>query len=613
MKFNKISAAVALGLSSVSQISIAVETTEPVIVTATRTAQTADESLASVTVITRDDIEKSQSPAIAELLKTQAGIDFGRNGGIGQSTSVFMRGTNSDHILVLIDGVRVSSTTTGIFAWGQMPVSQIERIEIVRGPRSALYGSDAIGGVIQIFTRKNKGVTARVEAGSYNKHGIQAGWGGGEQIKFNINAEFIDIGGFSSLNRGSSYIPDDDGYENRNISTSVSMPIGNIHSMDISFLHSDGISEYDGSNASINERNESINQVFSTKLKSQLQNNWLSQFSLGYSRDDSRAYSGSPSKVDTSRKSIDWQNDFLIDNKNTIIAGLSYSHDSGKKANPNTGIVTFNHSVSSRSVFLNWTHKINSISFDLGGRYENHSAYDNHTTLHAATGFDLSENLNLYASYGEGYKTPDINELFHPGSFYLGVWNYSGNSNLKPEETESFEIGMKYKLSASQLIELNAYKTDAKNLIDYQGTNNQAINVSKADMSGFEAIWKYNKNLWWAETAITIQDTDDSSGNDLLRRADRKIGIKLGKKYHNGANLFGEYFYTSSRRDYDAVTYNIKSLGGYGIVNIASQYPLSKQLVIEARIENLLDKHYEHLDGYNTADRSFYLALRYKQ
>ena len=611
MKFNLLSAAVALGLLSITQTSIAAETNESIIVTATRTAQTTDETLASVTVITRDEIEKTQSATVADLLKTKSGLDFARNGGIGQTTSLLMRGANSDHLLVLIDGVRASSTTTGSFAWERLPISQIEKIEIVRGPRSTLYGSEAIGGVIQIFTRDNSGISARLETGSNNKRSIQAGFGGGKEIKFNINAEVLDIKGFSALNRGTSYIADDDGFENKSISASVSTPLGNIHSLDFSFLYSDTMSEFDGGNAAINERTESINQILSTNLTSQLTKNWLSKINLGFNRDDSRTYSDFPSKIDTSRKSIDWQNDFTINSNSTIIAGVSYTHEKGRNANPNTNVVSFNRSVKTKSAFINLIHNYANIDFELGARYEDHSVFDNHSTLHGAASFDVTPEIKIYASYGEGYKAPDINELYHPG--YFGGWN-AGNSSLKPEETETLEIGFKYNPTNNHRFNLSLYDTDAENLIAYQGTMNQAINFSKANMEGIEASWKYQKGPWWTEASATFQDTDDNDGDDLLRRADKKLSFQIGKTIHKKGFLYGEYTYISSRNDVRVIApFDAKRMGGYGILNLAAQYPLSKEFKIEVKIDNLLDKHYENLDGYNTADRTFYMAINYSR
>jgi vitamin B12 transporter len=199
----------------------------PVVVTATRTSQTADETLASVTVITRDDIERSQSQDLFEVLRTQAGVDVARTGNAGGDISLFLRGTNSNHTLTLIDGVRVSSAATGKFSLTAIDVSQIERIEIVRGPRASLYGSDAIGGVIQIFTRQSTGVRVRAEGGSFGTKKLDFGLGGGDKIKYSLNASLKDIDGYSATNENNvfSFNPDKDSFKAKNISFSLKSPI----------------------------------------------------------------------------------------------------------------------------------------------------------------------------------------------------------------------------------------------------------------------------------------------------------------------------------------------------------------------------------------------------
>ncbi|HEX2237619.1 MAG TPA: TonB-dependent receptor plug domain-containing protein, partial [Gammaproteobacteria bacterium] len=218
----------------------------PINVTASRGAETTGETLASVTVITRKDIERQQPQTMLDLLRKQAGVDIATNGGLGTVSSVFLRGAESDQVLVLIDGVGAASSTSGTFAFQQLNPAQIERIEIVRGPRSNLYGSDAIGGVIQIFTRKLNGPNAVVEAGSYDTYRAQAGYGRGNRVHYSINGAYVYSDSFSATNPTSPFFNrDDDGYKEVSVTANLNAQLTKRASFALRGWRSDGEVEFD--------------------------------------------------------------------------------------------------------------------------------------------------------------------------------------------------------------------------------------------------------------------------------------------------------------------------------------------------------------------------------
>ena len=289
------------GQLSLAEDSLIDNELEPVIVTATRTAQTADQALASVTVISRKDIEKTQAKSIADLLRTKAGIHITQSGGYGKSTAVFVRGTGSDHVLVLVDGVRASSATLGTFSWEHFLPEQIEKIEIVRGPRASLYGSDAIGGVIQIFTRHNSAPQFSITT-SENTNQFELGFGGGDQWKYNVQAGRFDTDGIPSF----AEAIENDAYDNTHYAVSLNREFLNKSALKFRLAESKGLSKLDPDTGDIDFRN----RVFSAELNLDISNNYTQKLVYGNALDVSKSFSPTvPSKITTKRESVSWQND----------------------------------------------------------------------------------------------------------------------------------------------------------------------------------------------------------------------------------------------------------------------------------------------------------------
>lgn len=576
----------------------------PIVVTATRTAQTADEVLASVTVVTRADIERSQAPSVLELLRGTQGVDIARTGGKGTDTSLFLRGTNSNHVLVLIDGVRAASTTNGAMAWAHLPLAQIERIEIVRGPKASLYGSDAIGGVIQIFTRRNEGANAHVTAGSFGTQTLQAGWGGGEVITFSVQAGIERSDGFSSQNENNSFFDaaagdgDDDGYDNRNISLRANTTIGQQTELDANFLHSNGDVEFDTGEI------DSINQTASIRLNHATTENWNQTLVLGHSRDELTTESSFSSQINSRRNSIDWQNDLILDD-HILTLGLNYYEDDGENIDRVGFGTDFDESIDNSAAFAQLQSELHGHNIIVSARRDKHSDFGGHNTGQISWGKSILESTSLSASYGTAFKAPSLVELFHPG---FGGF-FAGNPNLDPERSRSTEIGVRFAPNkAAYQLSIHAFKTEVEDLIAYEGVNNQAINIQDTSMKGLELEVSYRHGPWTSTNTMTWQQArDDADDSQLLRRPDRKLSMTLDRTIGDKGASGVELFASSSRADFGNVT-----LPGYGLVNLYGNYALNKQWTLEGRIENLTDKEYELASGFNTAERSFMVGLRFQ-
>ncbi|HEB56255.1 MAG TPA: TonB-dependent receptor [Gammaproteobacteria bacterium] len=572
-----------------------------VIVTATRTAETADQSLASVSVITRADIEQSQAADVIDLLRLQSGIDIARNGGPGASTSLFMRGTNSNQTLVLIDGVRASSTTTGSFAWQHLNTSDIERIEIVRGPRAAQYGSDAIGGVIQIFTRNNKTAHLRIMGGSYKTGLLEAGIGGSDKIKYSLNATGRSSEGFSrTSNKSSSYDADKDGYRDQSLSGNILFPLADKTSLKISGWYSKSNVEYDAYGG-VYGVSDNSNSTLDLRLKNQTTAIWSQTLSAGLATDDSKNTSSSISRIKSERVMADWQNDLVLNQNNLLSLGLSTYTDRGNNVSLSSNSSRFNESITNNAAFAILQSSVSGNDFSLSARVDDHERFGKNNTGQIAWAYNPSQKLRVLASYGSAFRAPTINELYYP--------NY-GNPNLNPEKSSTTEVGLRYQPTPQQQLRINAYHTRISDMIQSVAValyTYEATNIGKAQIDGLEIEHDLNLNAWTLLTRFTLQKAIDASDkSDLLRRPRQKLSMQLRRQLNNRGSIGAEWIYASERKDYGNV-----NLDAYNLVNLSGRYQVRKGTWLEARLENLFAADYQLVKNYNTPGRSIYVGINY--
>lgn len=592
---------IATALLSLLSAPLQAEERNAVIVTATRTAETVDESLASVSVITRADIEQSQAADVIDLLRLQSGIDIARNGGPGASTSLFLRGTNSNQTLVLIDGVRASSTTTGSFAWQHLNTSDIERIEIVRGPRAAQYGSDAIGGVIQIFTRKNKTAQLRIMGGSYKTGLIEAGIGGGDKIKYSLNATDRSSQGFSRTSKNSSsYNADKDGYRDQSISGNILFPLAAKTSLKISGWYSKSNVEYDAYGGAYGVSDNS-NSTLDLRLKNQTTPIWSQTLSAGLATDDSKNTSSSISRIKSERVMADWQNDLVLDQNNLLSLGLSTYTDRGTNVSLSGNSSRFDESITNNAAFAILQSSVSGNDFSFSARVDDHERFGKNNTGQIAWGYNPSQKLRVLASYGTAFRAPTINELYYP--------NY-GNPNLNPEKSSTAELGLRYQLDAHQKLRINAYRTRITDMIQSVAValyTYEATNIGKANIDGLEIEHDLSRGNWTLLSRFTLQKAiDDSDKSDLLRRPRQKLSMQLQRHLTNKSSIGAEWIYASERKDYG----NVK-LDAYNLINLSGRYQVRKGTWLEARLENLFDANYQLVKNYNTPGRSIYVGINY--
>ena len=578
----------------------------PIVVTASRTSETADESLASVTVITREDIEKSQAREVADLLKLEAGIDISKNGGAGAQTSIFMRGANSNHTLFMIDGMRVASATTGTFPLERLTLNDIDHIEIVRGPRSTQYGSDAIGGVIHIFTRKNKSHYARIGAGSFGTKQASAGLVVGEKYTLRLNGSYEQANGFSATNpnAGFFYNADDDGHRKNNYNLSFAAPINDSMEFELSGWGSNAQTEFDQGVS------DSINQNITGNFKQQVNATWSHKLSAGYYNDNIITTAFSSTEITTTRNQIDWQNDITLSDAYLLLVGYTYYEDKADNINTGTSTTVFDQSIDNNALFANLSYSGEQHDFLVSVREDDHSNFGNHTTGLASWGMKVIPDLRITAAISNAFRAPTINELYHPGfDFGGGNFFYRGNANLKPETSDGGELGLRWDISQQQKLHVTYFTNWIKNLIAYEGgTTFDAINIARVRTEGFEIQHTLREQKWSINTTATLQRAyNQDTRVDLLRRPREKIGMTLTHAHTKHASSRFEVLYSSDRLDFGGT-----KLPSYTIYNAATRFKMDNQLWFDARIDNITNKQYELASGFNTPDRSFFIGFTYE-
>lgn len=562
-----------------------------VIVTATRHAEDADTALAAITVITRADLERSQAPDLLSVLGQQAGIDITRTGGPGQATTVFLRGANSNQTLILIDGIRVAATGSGLFDLAHLPPEQIERIEIVRGPRAALWGSDAIGGVIQIFTRDPLGSSARLTAGRYGRAEVSASTAvNGDAGALGLTAGYSHTNGFNATTPGAfGFDPDKDGYTNRNLSLRGHHALGT-QQIGLTLLATDADVAFDQGASSVRNASGGVS------VAGALSGPWTHRLTLGFAREDldTPAFA---SVFDSRRESADWVLSRSWAGGVTSV-GISGEHEQGRSLG--FGVVDFDRSRDAFAGFAAYAAQFGKQSVETAARYDDNSQFGHELTASAAWGWQFHRMARLRASWGQGFRAPNFNELYSPG--FGGL--FAGNPDLQPERSRTLEAGMELRPRSGQLVSLSFYRTRVGDLVVFDGENFSAANIARTRLDGAELEYRIDGAHW--QTLVTggwqrAQNRD--TGAALLRRPARKLGTQLSYRFDNDALLGLDWRAVSARADFDG------DLGGYARTDLRASAPLDRHWRLEARLENLFNRNYALARGFATGGRNLAISV----
>lgn len=589
---------------------------DQVVVTASRTAQTQDQTLAPVTVIDRAQIERRQVNSLQDLLRGEAGVALANNGGPGKPTSLFLRGTESDQVVVLIDGVRIGSATSGGAALQDLPIEQIERIEIVRGPFSSLYGSEALGGVIQIFTRRPQGrfvPTFSAAAGSDNARRYSAGLAGRSEGDlsesggwYSANAVHDETDGINAYldTSSSDYDPDRDGYRNDSLSMQGGWRFNRQWDADVHALRAQSRNEYDGS-AFGGNLSKGVQQAVGGRVRYAPTDAVKLTASVGSSSDFSDAYYDGAylSTYDTRRKQGALQADIAA-GAGLFTVGFDWQRDAIASSD--------NYDADSRidrAAFAQWQQSFGAQSLQASVRRNDNSQFGGKTTGSLLWGWDVAEHLRLTASYGTAFKAPTFNELYYPDF---------GNPLLGPETSKSAELGLRGSYDWGTWT-LSAFQTRIDDLISYDASLvdaahpfGQPNNIDQARIRGVEAGYDTELAGWTVRSALTwLQpqaDGEVNNGNWLPRRARQSGRIDADRSFGAfgvGASLFG------SGKRFDDLA-NTERLAGYGLLDLRVSYAVTVDWKVSLTANNVFDRQYETARWYAQPGRNYLLTLRYQ-
>ncbi|KFI11539.1 TonB-dependent receptor [Vibrio coralliilyticus] len=577
---------------------------ETMVVTASRFEQSEASVLASVTTITREEIDTLQAKSLTEVFKYVPGVQLGESGDSFHSTSIFIRGSESKHSLILLNGVKVNSASQGGFDLSLLPVEIIERIEIIRGPRAAVYGADAIGGVINFITHQAGDSLHQIKTSMGSDSYYQTSWQSRGQINEKTYGTFFvnykETDGYNIKEGTSKDIGGEYGGESKDFTASLFHELSSKVQLNLDVFYSDSLSEFNGSNSSfattLNERDAEFFQVSGGALYSN--NAMSSRLSFSKSIQESTSYPVSErehvSTYKTNRTSLNWLNSFFVEDGFKVNAGLdvvnedvsSGTVDYVKKDRTNTG------------VFITSTKELGQFTLDGSVRFDDDTSFDNFTTWSAAIAYDFNEKLRVYGSYGTAFKAPSFYDLYDPTS---------GNPNLKVEESASSEIGL---IGQFELIDwrLSAYVSKLEDMIIYYEHLNWAPTNTDADISGIEFEGSFDTGPIYHTVGLAYMDPEDSEGKQLARRA-KETASWIGTFTQDSWDLSLSMVYQGDR--YDDYSNNNK-LEAYSLWNLSTNYYVTSNITLSGKVNNLLDEDYQTAKEYLTPERSYYLSASYQ-
>lgn len=561
--------------------------------------QDSQKTLAAVTVIDREEIERKQFNTLQDLLRTVPGVTFTNSGGLGQPTSISIRGTGSTAVLVLVDGQKLGSATSGQTSFEHLPIDQIERVEVVKGPRSSLYGSEAVGGVIQIFTRKGlqNGVKpfASVTYGSHETYDVNAG----VNIRQDNSWATLSLAGLKTKGLDVTTLPtetDKDGYENYSASLKAGHQFNDQLAVDVNVLHVNGETDYDSS-YNINPYNKVEQNVYGIGLTYSPVDLWKTQIKFGRSEDKYETFSADKSTgvFDTAKDTVSWLNTIQFSLKHSLLVGVDYLNDQVDS--------TTNYDEKERDnlgYYAQYLGEFGKVNVQGAIRLDDNEQFGDHTTGNAAVGYSFNEDYSVYASYGTAFRSPTFNDLYYPG------WS---NPNLVPEESENYEIGFK----GSQWLNwsISAFHNEIDNMIS------GGANIAKAKIKGVEAEFGQSLTNFTWNVNYTYQQPEYNSGttkgNQIAGRAGQLLN--LSADYTMDKWTLGGSVHAEDQRYTDAA--NTDALGGFATADVRLTYQATPELSVQAKLANMFDKEYFTVydswsDYYYRQDgRTAWLTLRY--
>lgn len=588
-----------------SPLAFAQPADDPVVVTASRTEQRLRDAIPHTTVLTRQDIRDSLAVDLPTLLRREAGIEISQSGGLGGNASLFARGGRSAQTLVLIDGVRVEDAGFGTTAIQHLMLDDIDRIEIARGNVSSLYGSGAIGGVVQVFTRRGSGTPApygEATVGSRDTTKLTAGYGGEfGDTRLNVSALRLDTRGFSAIDPRFAPLanPDDDGYRNESVSASLAQRLGANHEVGVRLLRTRAKIDYDDSFTGPTSVQTADQDLGMAQLywDAQVLERWKSRITVGQGTDYRTDFldGAFAFRSNTRSRQLIWNNDVSL----APAHGVALSLERLEQEMDNS---TFGSKKrDANSVRLGYLGRFGAHSLQANVRNDKYSDFGNADTYFLGYGFDLTDAWRLTASTSTAFRAPTFQDLF----------GFGGNPQLRPERARTNELGVQW-ASGTNRVRTVAFHTDYQDAITFDNATFTVQNVRKAKVTGVETSYSGRVARIDLRAALTLQDAVEQEPDDIERAAIRRakaFGSITAFRNFGRLRLGGELLASGPRPDVDIATFERTELASYTVVNLLARYELNKNLYFAARLENAFDEEYQLVHGFNTAPRGFFVSV----
>ncbi|TWR93309.1 TonB-dependent receptor [Pseudomonas saxonica] len=576
------------------------------LITGNRQVEARSDSTSANSVFTRDDIDRLQPTSLTDLLSRVPGVQVARSGGRGALPGIYIRGTKSAQSLVLVDGQRMANATSADSNLQYLNIDQIERVEVLRGSRSVIYGSDAIGGVIQIFTRRGAVHAPQLRlhsaVGSYGSTLNSLGISGGDtQTRYNLSASLENTAGINRTTVSYPVDNDHDAYRNKSVSLNLSHNLTDAVEVGVSAIKNTGKTELD---AMFGQKGYSDFDISSVGgfIDAQINDRWNSRVEWGHSENREKTRDKlSPDlyAFNTYRDSLNWQNNLTLNDQHSLIVGADSYEDRVRSST-----VFDEDSRWNRAVFVQHRFHGDYFSTELGVRHDQNQQFGSHNTWSASLSVPLNVDNEVLLSYSEGFRAPTFNDLYYP---------QYGNSALKPEYSKSYELQWRSQLTDSSRLETSVYRTDIRDAIVADADFIQQ-NIGAARITGFESALHQEWFGWQSSLGVAIIDPRDrDTGHTLSRRARRTVSLDLDRQFDRLGVGASWQAVSSSFNDDD----NKQPIGGYGLLGLRGNWIASPEVRLELKVDNLLDKSFTralysydgNYYGYREERRSVQLAV----
>jgi vitamin B12 transporter len=596
---------VAFAVACACQPALAQDELAETVVTATRTPVKLDALDAPVIVVTRQDIERSLASDVSEILQQQAGLEIARNGGPGQTTSLFMRGTESNHTVVLIDGIRVNPGTIGGAALQNIAPESLERIEIVKGPRSALYGTDAIGGVVQLFTRgaAKDGFSAGATYGSLNTQQLSGdgAFSVGDAFRFGIGGSYAESDGMPT------FVDDDTDRGWRNVTGRLTAEFD--ASSELTFraraFDASGRTGYseqtfsDPPYASVSQ--DFQNSVYSLESDYHRTDGMTLRATVSRMRDEIDQ-DQAPDFAHTRRDTVDVQLDLAELHAHAFSIGAQYSDENTEALSFGTG---FDEKTTVLQGFVQDQFTVGKLGSRLALGFVDHDTFGSEVTWNAEFGITFGSGTRLSLAGGKAFRAPDSTDRF----------GFGGNPDLDPEVSQQYELALRQKLGQRHQVSIAAFDNRIHDLISYVITDfdtfdGQNQNVDRARIKGVELGYQFTGQVWRGSAELTLQDPRDESTDQRLLRRSREALVLAVDRDVGALDLGLDVAAYGDRKDF-GFPENV-TLDSYALVNATVRYRVNGGLTLQGRLENAFDEDYTLAQGYRTEGRAYTIGVRYR-